>query len=184
MCILFFREAGQNCKCLEFSPDGSRAAWYNGTALKIYDVMKDRILHTIECAPLTYLQFSTKSTILATWQVYSSGMFHSSTRRNFRSHNNYSALQIACPLIPLVLISHDEAIFRLNCSSISAFHIKWNAQATKDCTDVKVTMLPLTLFALTIQSSRMRPSSFPLLKLLQIQTGIYKVKTAVTKPLL
>ena len=75
----FYREAGKNCKCLEFSPDGSRAAWYDGTALQIYDVMKDRILHTIECAPLTYLHFSPKSTILATWQVYSSGKFHSST---------------------------------------------------------------------------------------------------------
>ena len=82
MFILFVRESGKNCKCLEFSPDGSRAAWYNGTALQIYDVIKDRILHTIECAPLTYLLFSPKSTILATWQVYSSGMFHSSTKLN------------------------------------------------------------------------------------------------------
>ena len=174
MCILFFREAGKNCKCLEFSPDGSRAAWYNGTALQIYDVMKDRILHTIECAPLTYLQFSPKSTILATWQVYSSGKFHSCTTPNFNSNNNYSALKIACPLVPLVLISHGKAIFRLNCSSISAFHIKWNAQATKDCTDVKFTMLPFTLFALTIQSSRMRPSSLALLK-------YYKYKQAIAK---
>lgn len=75
--VLYFsyycRESGKNCKCLEFSADGSRAAWYNGTALQIYDVVKDKLLHTIECAPLTYLQFSPKSTILAVWQVYSSG---------------------------------------------------------------------------------------------------------------
>lgn len=54
---------------------GDKLAWHDGTVLKVYDVASNKLIHSIECPAIAFLEFSPKSTILATWRNYTGQSF-------------------------------------------------------------------------------------------------------------
>ncbi|KAF6025906.1 EIF2A [Bugula neritina] len=66
----FVGSSSSQCKCLEFSPSGETCAWCDGTSLKVYNVVENKLLHDIELSSVGYLTFSPSGSMLATWQVF------------------------------------------------------------------------------------------------------------------
>jgi len=69
-CVVNCRSSSSQCKCLEFSPSGETCAWCDGTSLKVYNVVENKLLHDIELSSVGYLTFSPSGSMLATWQVF------------------------------------------------------------------------------------------------------------------
>ncbi|XP_048190844.1 eukaryotic translation initiation factor 2A isoform X2 [Perognathus longimembris pacificus] len=67
---VFPREPGKNCKVYTFSKDGTLFAWGNGEKVNIINVTNNGLLHSFDLPKVVCLEFSPKSTVLATWQPY------------------------------------------------------------------------------------------------------------------
>ncbi|XP_006000963.1 eukaryotic translation initiation factor 2A [Latimeria chalumnae] len=66
----FIRESGKNCRVFAFSKDGTLFAWFNGEKVCILNAVDNKLLHSLDLPKATFLQFSPKNSILATWQTY------------------------------------------------------------------------------------------------------------------
>ncbi|XP_067943859.1 eukaryotic translation initiation factor 2A-like [Watersipora subatra] len=131
----FSGDSSKDCSCLEFSPAGDRLAWSNGRALNIYDTVNDKLLHSIECASLSFMLFSPKSSTLATWQVYSTGK-DKQPRPNMFIYNVESGQQVASYIQKKAQLWHpqwsvDEEICARNVNNELRFHEKNNFDEIK-----------------------------------------------------
>lgn len=68
--ILASSEPSKDTRPLCVSQLGDKVAWHDGSVLKIYDVATNTIRHSIACPPVSYVVFSPKGTILASWRGY------------------------------------------------------------------------------------------------------------------
>nr|KAF6477452.1 eukaryotic translation initiation factor 2A [Molossus molossus] len=64
------RDSGKNCKVYTFSKDGTLFAWGNGEKVNIISVTNESLLHSFDLPKAVCLEFSPRSTVLATWQPY------------------------------------------------------------------------------------------------------------------
>ncbi|KAM7133674.1 eukaryotic translation initiation factor 2A isoform 2-T3 [Molossus nigricans] len=67
---VFPRDSGKNCKVYTFSKDGTLFAWGNGEKVNIISVTNESLLHSFDLPKAVCLEFSPRSTVLATWQPY------------------------------------------------------------------------------------------------------------------
>ncbi|XP_069053621.1 eukaryotic translation initiation factor 2A isoform X2 [Lepisosteus oculatus] len=66
-----FKRDGRASKFVTFSRDGSLFAWCNGDKVSVLNVADGRVLQSLDLPKTACLEFSPKSSILATWQPYS-----------------------------------------------------------------------------------------------------------------
>ncbi|KAM3835520.1 eukaryotic translation initiation factor 2A isoform 4-T4 [Vipera latastei] len=66
----FQRDSGKNAKVFTFSRDGSFFAWGNGEKVNIVNVITQNLLHSFDLPKAVCLEFSPKSNVLVTWQLY------------------------------------------------------------------------------------------------------------------
>ncbi|XP_061493006.1 eukaryotic translation initiation factor 2A isoform X2 [Rhineura floridana] len=70
---IFQRESGKNSKVFAFSKDGSLFAWCNGEQVNIVNVTSHNALQSFDLPKTVCLEFSPKSSVLVTWQPYTTG---------------------------------------------------------------------------------------------------------------
>ncbi|XP_034295132.1 eukaryotic translation initiation factor 2A isoform X1 [Pantherophis guttatus] len=66
----FQRDFGKNAKVFTFNRDGSLFAWGNGEKVNIVNVTNHNLLHSFDLPKAVCLEFSPKSNVLVTWQLY------------------------------------------------------------------------------------------------------------------
>ncbi|KAK9401209.1 eukaryotic translation initiation factor 2A [Crotalus adamanteus] len=66
----FQRDSGKNAKVFTFSRDGSFFALGNGEKVNIVNVNSQNLLHSFDLPKAVCLEFSPKSNVLVTWQLY------------------------------------------------------------------------------------------------------------------
>lgn len=64
----FPKDESRTCKTMLFSPDGKYFAWVNGATVKISLCENWKIVGEIARSKVCAIQFSTRSTYLATWE--------------------------------------------------------------------------------------------------------------------
>jgi len=74
----FIKDESANCRVMSYSPDGNRFAWSDGTAVHMasWDAPSStwKKIATLEAsAKTTFMRFSPKGTVLATWEVFAKG---------------------------------------------------------------------------------------------------------------
>ncbi|XP_074658465.1 eukaryotic translation initiation factor 2A-like [Tubulanus polymorphus] len=65
-----FRDTNKNCRCMAFSSDGNLFAYINGKFVIVVDLRSNAIVCQLQKPKTIFLEFSPKSTYLATWESY------------------------------------------------------------------------------------------------------------------
>ncbi|NXJ80158.1 EIF2A factor, partial [Trogon melanurus] len=83
----FQRDSGKNCKAVAFSKDGSLFAWCNGEKVNVVSVTGAELLRSFDLPKAVCLEFSPKSSILATWQAYTTAKDGTAGTPNLQLHD-------------------------------------------------------------------------------------------------
>lgn len=66
----FARDESKLCRAIVYSPNGRFLAWTNGSTVQICTAANWKVLHRLPRPKAFYLKFSSRSTYLMTWEIY------------------------------------------------------------------------------------------------------------------